>query len=121
MSQRPPYYHHAPSIRHLLASHVSPMHLRYTLVLEREPVATLLILDVLSNVYWMAQLKKLLCWMHCQCCDGRTDMILHVDNILLTRKATDLHDQVMKIFNLGSCLLRCLEKPAAKELLCKLN
>jgi len=44
-------------------------------------------------------------------------MISHVDNILQTCKATNLHDQVMKIFNPGSCLLRCLEKPAAKELL----
>jgi len=32
-------------------------------------------------------------------------MILHVDNILQTCKATDLHDQVVKIFNLGSYLL----------------
>ena len=117
MSQRPPYYRYAPSIRHLLASHVSPMHLRYTPILERESVAMLLILDVLSNVYWLAQLKKLLCWMHCQCCDERTNMILHVDTILQMCKATDLHDQVVKIFNLGSCFLCCLEKPSAKELL----
>jgi len=44
-------------------------------------------------------------------------MISHVDNILQTCKAMDLHDQVVKIFNLGSCLLRCLEKPSTKELL----
>jgi len=42
-------------------------------------------------------------------------MISHVYNILQTCKATDLHDQVMKIFNLGSDLLHCLEKPTAKE------
>jgi len=44
-------------------------------------------------------------------------MISHVDNILQMCKATNLHDQVMKIFNLGSCLLRCLEKLVVKELL----
>jgi len=44
-------------------------------------------------------------------------MISHVDNILQTCKATHLRDQVMKIFNLGSCLLRCLEKLSIKELL----
>ena len=33
-------------------------------------------------------------------------MILHVDNILQTCKATDLHDQVMKIFNLGELILK---------------
>ena len=43
-------------------------------------------------------------------------MISHVDNILQTCKAMDLHDQVVKIFNLGSYLLR-LEKSAAKEFL----
>jgi len=44
-------------------------------------------------------------------------MISHVDNILQMCKATNLHDQLMKIFNLGSCLLCCLVKLAAKELL----
>ena len=44
-------------------------------------------------------------------------MISHVDTILQTCKATDLHDQVVKIFNIGSCFLRCLEKPSANELL----
>jgi len=33
-------------------------------------------------------------------------MISHVDNILQTCKATDLHDQVMKIFNLGELILK---------------
>jgi len=116
-SQRPPCSRHRPSSRHLLASHALPMHLRYTPMLERESVTTFLILDVVSNVYWLAQLKKLLCWIHCQHCDRRTNMILHVDTILQMCKATDLHDQVVKIFNLGSCFLCCLEKPSAKELL----
>jgi len=114
-SQSPPCSRHVPSSPHLLASHASPMHLHYTSMLEREYVVTLLILDVLSNVYWLAKLKNLLCWMNCQRCDGRTNMISHVDNILQTCKATDLHDQVMKIFNLGSDLLHRLEKPATKE------
>ena len=105
-SQRPPWSRHAPSSLHLLTSHASPMHLRYTSILERESVVTLLIMDVLSNVYWLAKLKKLLCWMHCRRCDRRTNMISHVDNILQTCKATDLHDQVMKIFNLGELILK---------------
>jgi len=44
-------------------------------------------------------------------------MILYVDNILQTCKATDLHDQIVKIFNLGSYLLHRWRKSAAKELL----
>jgi len=54
---------------------------------------------------------------HCRRCDGRTDMISHVNNLLQTCKSTDLHDQIVQILNLGSCLLRGSEKPAAKELL----
>jgi len=46
-----------------------------------------------------------------------TDMILHVDYILQTCKAMDLHDQVVKIFNLDSYLLHRWEKSVAKEFL----
>ncbi|XP_027913721.1 uncharacterized protein LOC114173480 isoform X1 [Vigna unguiculata] len=55
---------------------------------------------------------------HCRRCDGRTDMISHVNNLLQTCKTTDLDDEILKkILNLGACLLRGSEKPAAKELL----
>jgi len=82
-------------------------------MLEREYVVMLLIMDVLSNVYWLAKLKKLLD--HGRRCDERTNMISHIDNNHYTCKATNFHDQVMKIFNLGSNLLRRLDKPTAKE------
>ncbi|XP_017407926.1 uncharacterized protein LOC108320869 isoform X4 [Vigna angularis] len=55
---------------------------------------------------------------HCRRCDGRTDMISHVNNLLQTCKTTDLDDEILrKILNLGACLLRGSEKPLAKELL----
>ena len=57
---------------------------------------------------------------HCRRCDGRTDIISLLDNILQS-KATDLNDQVVKILSLASSLLRRSEKPAAKELLLRVE
>jgi len=54
---------------------------------------------------------------HCRRCDGRTDMIPHVSKIMQTCKTMDSHDEILKLLNLGSALLRGSEKPAAKDLL----
>ncbi|KAE9606461.1 hypothetical protein Lal_00013962 [Lupinus albus] len=55
---------------------------------------------------------------HCRRCDGRTDLISHVNKLLQTCKAIDLDDEIQKkILNLGACLLRGSQKPIAKELL----
>ncbi|KAK7308048.1 hypothetical protein VNO77_41639 [Canavalia gladiata] len=55
---------------------------------------------------------------HCRRCDGRTDLISYVNNILQTCKANDLDDGIQKkVLNLGACLLRGSQKPIAKELL----
>ncbi|KAE9612816.1 putative oberon, PHD finger domain-containing protein [Lupinus albus] len=54
---------------------------------------------------------------HCRRCDGRTDLISHVNKLLQTCKATDLDEEIQKkILNLGACLLRGSQKPIAKEL-----
>lgn len=54
----------------------------------------------------------------CRRCDGRTDVISHVSNLLQTCKSTDLDDEILKkILNLGACLLRGSERPIAKEVL----
>ena len=59
---------------------------------------------------------------HCRRCDGRTDMISHVNNLLQTCRAADLDDEIRKkILNLGACLLRGSQKPVAKELLCRIE
>ncbi|RDX67466.1 Protein OBERON 1, partial [Mucuna pruriens] len=59
---------------------------------------------------------------HCRRCDGRTDMISHVNNLLQTCKAADLDDEIRnKILNLGACLLRGSQKPIAKELLSRIE
>ncbi|KAK7405910.1 hypothetical protein VNO78_07522 [Psophocarpus tetragonolobus] len=59
---------------------------------------------------------------HCRRCDGRTDMISHVNNLLQTCKADDLDDEIRKkILNLGACLLHGSQKPDAKELLCRIE
>ncbi|OIW11162.1 hypothetical protein TanjilG_22969 [Lupinus angustifolius] len=54
---------------------------------------------------------------HCQRCDGRTDLISHVNKLLQTCTATDLDEEIRKkILNLGACLLRGSQKPTVKEL-----
>lgn len=55
---------------------------------------------------------------HCRRCDGRTDLISHVNKLLQTCKDNDLDDEIQKkILNLGACLLRGSQKPTARELL----
>ena len=55
---------------------------------------------------------------HCRRCDGRTDLISHVNKLLQTCNAIDLDDEIQKkILNLGACLLRGSQKAVAKELL----
>jgi len=59
---------------------------------------------------------------HCRRCDGRTDMISHVNNLIQTCRAADLDAEIRKkILNLGACLLRGSQKPVAKELLCRIE
>ncbi|XP_027362543.1 uncharacterized protein LOC113870142 [Abrus precatorius] len=59
---------------------------------------------------------------YCRRCDGRTDMISHVNNLLQTCIATDCDDEIRKkILNFGICLLRGSEKPMAKELLSRIE
>lgn len=55
---------------------------------------------------------------HCRRCDGRTDLVSHVDKLLQASKAIELDDEIKnKILNLGACLLRGSQKPNAKVLL----
>ncbi|KAI4345644.1 hypothetical protein L6164_012744 [Bauhinia variegata] len=54
---------------------------------------------------------------NCRSCDGRTDLISHVDKLLETCKIIDCQDDIEKILHLGACLLRGSQKTIAKELL----
>lgn len=55
---------------------------------------------------------------HCRRCDGRTDLVSHVESLLQTCKSIDLDDEIKKkVLDLGACLLRGSTKPVAKELL----
>ncbi|XP_028771651.1 uncharacterized protein LOC114748076 [Neltuma alba] len=54
---------------------------------------------------------------YCRRCDGRTDLIPHVNKLLQICKTIDSRDDVEKILNVGTCLLRGSNKAIAKELL----
>lgn len=54
---------------------------------------------------------------HCRRCDGRTDLVSHVERLVEICKAVDLNDEIKKkVLDLGACLLRGSKKPVAKEL-----
>ncbi|XP_054821899.1 protein OBERON 2-like [Prosopis cineraria] len=54
---------------------------------------------------------------YCRRCDGRTDLIPHVNKLLRICKAIDSKDDIENILNLGACLLRGSKKAIAKKLL----
>ncbi|KAL5098614.1 hypothetical protein RYX36_002941 [Vicia faba] len=57
---------------------------------------------------------------HCRRCDGRTDLVSHVERFVQICKSitVDLDDEIKKkVLDLGACLLRGSTKPAAKTLL----
>ncbi|GAU18849.1 hypothetical protein TSUD_228390 [Trifolium subterraneum] len=55
---------------------------------------------------------------HCRRCDGRTNLLSHVERLFQSCKSTDLDDEIKKkILDLGACLLRGSKTPVAKELL----
>jgi len=54
----------------------------------------------------------------CRRCDGRTELISHANELLLTCEAIDSNDVIKeKILNLGLCLMCGSEKAAAKDLM----
>ncbi|KAI4317850.1 hypothetical protein L6164_025683 [Bauhinia variegata] len=58
---------------------------------------------------------------NCRRCDGRTDLIPHVNKLLETCESIDSRDDIGKILNLGACLLRGSQKTIAKELLSRIE
>ncbi|KAL6975372.1 hypothetical protein U1Q18_024167 [Sarracenia purpurea var. burkii] len=54
---------------------------------------------------------------YCRRCDMRTELISHVTKLLQTCKSIDSRDEIAKILNIGSCVLRGSKKRSAKSLL----
>ncbi|XP_045815620.1 OBERON-like protein [Trifolium pratense] len=55
---------------------------------------------------------------HCRRCDGRTNLLSHVETLYQSCKSVDLDDEIKKkILDLGACILRGSKIPVAKELL----
>ncbi|XXG67966.1 hypothetical protein AAC387_Pa06g1182 [Persea americana] len=54
---------------------------------------------------------------YCRRCDNKTDLISHVKKLLHTCESLDSQDDILKILNLGLCILRGSQKTSAKSLL----
>ncbi|CAJ1925683.1 unnamed protein product [Sphenostylis stenocarpa] len=54
---------------------------------------------------------------YCRRCDGRSDMISHVYNLIQTCKTIDLDYEIKKILYIGASLIRGSERPLANKLL----
>ncbi|XP_057958151.1 uncharacterized protein LOC131151014 isoform X1 [Malania oleifera] len=54
---------------------------------------------------------------YCRRCDSRTQLVSHVAGLLETCKSLDSRDEIVKILNVGICILRGSQNPSAKQLL----
>lgn len=54
---------------------------------------------------------------YCRRCDRKTDLISHVTKLLHTCESLDSKDDIVKILNLGLCILRGSQKTSSKSLL----
>ncbi|CAH9108945.1 unnamed protein product [Cuscuta europaea] len=53
----------------------------------------------------------------CRRCDSKTDLVLHVMNLLHTCETSDSQDEIDKMLSLAICMLRGSQKMTAKQLL----
>ncbi|XP_028114302.1 uncharacterized protein LOC114312294 isoform X1 [Camellia sinensis] len=58
---------------------------------------------------------------YCRRCDMRTDLVPHVTKIFRTCESIDSRDDIEKILNVGSCVLRGSQKTSAKSLLLRIE
>lgn len=58
---------------------------------------------------------------YCRRCDNRTDLISHVATLLHTCESINSQDDVVKILNLGLCILHGTRKTTAKSLLSRIE
>ncbi|GMP52835.1 hypothetical protein CsSME_00018511 [Camellia sinensis var. sinensis] len=58
---------------------------------------------------------------YCRRCDMRTDLVPHVTKIFCTCESIDSRDDIEKILNVGSCVLRGSQKTSAKSLLLRIE
>ncbi|XP_043708396.1 protein OBERON 2-like isoform X2 [Telopea speciosissima] len=54
---------------------------------------------------------------YCRRCDRRTDLISHVTRLLQTCESLNAWEKIVKILNLGLCILRGSQRKSAKKLL----
>lgn len=58
---------------------------------------------------------------YCRRCDTRTDLLSHVKKLLQISESIESQDDVVKILNLGACVLRGSQRLAAKKLLYRIE